>query len=190
MNLCVSLQRAGYRWSCYHGGAGGPRAPASWRRTRRDTIHVLRPRGADRDRGDPLGALLCLAGVRVRCHLRSGVGPGARGEPMGWMTLQNCLGAFPSAARTSPEAPPLRTSLLSRCPSPSRSSLPSPAPLLLLSSKSSTPPSRSSTRGSHPPGSWTHSLFACSLPTWSRVLLGASLNTLHPQADLSPTSFD
>lgn len=118
MNLCVSLQRAGYRWSCYHGGAGGPRAPASWRRTRRDRIHVLRPRGADRDRGDPLGALLCLAGVRVRGHLRSGAGPGARGEPMGWMTLQNCLSAFPSAARTSPEAPPLPTSLLSRCPSP------------------------------------------------------------------------
>lgn len=40
----------------------------------------------------------------------------------------------------------------------------------------------------HPPGSTSYGLLACSLPAWSRVLLGASLNTLYPQADLSPTS--
>lgn len=41
----------------------------------------------------------------------------------------------PSAARASPDAPPLRTSLLSRCPSPPRSSLPlarTPAAALFL----------------------------------------------------------
>lgn len=77
---------------------------------------------------------------------------------------------------SSPDVPPLPM------PLPPCSSLPSPAPQLLF------PPSHFSMPRAHPPGSTSYGLLACSLPAWSRVLLGASLNTLYPQADLSPTS--
>lgn len=83
-----------------------------------------------------------------------------------------------------PRPEPLQTPLLSGRPSPHAPPFPRLHPC------GSFPPSQVSTLRAHPPGSRSPALLACSLPAWSTVLLGVSLNTLYPQAHLSPTSFD
>lgn len=78
---------------------------------------------------------------------------------------------------SSPDVPPLPMPLPPRAP-----------PFPRLHPRCFFPPSHFSTPRAHPPGSTSYGLLACSFPAWSRVLLDASLNTLYPQADLSPNS--
>lgn len=94
----------------------------------------------------------------------------------------SCPAGRPSKTVGVPRLPrpePLQTPLLSGRPSSPRCpTSPHAPPFPRLHPCGSFPPSQVSTLRAHPPGSRSRGLLACSLPAWSRVLLGASLNTL------------